>query len=258
MQDPDESDARWAGLPPIISMSLFNSVTAINHDCLISRSALPNCATNSIITSYRYHVLADPVITDPEYDALYNELKALEAEHPELITPDLPTQRAGSDLSEDFPKVAPRRADPQPIQRLQRRRNPRRGKNATSSCCPPARELNYTLEPKLDGLTVVLTYENGVLTLAATRGNGEIGDVVTPNIRTIRTYPAADSRQSRTRPPAPERLVVRGEVMYPQARFRGAQPAPDRAGLTRLHQRPQRRVGRAQAEGFAHHARRAR
>ena len=60
---------------------------------------------------YRYHVLADPVIADAEYDALYNELKALESEHPELITPDSPTQRAGSDLSEDFPKVrTPRRS----------------------------------------------------------------------------------------------------------------------------------------------------
>lgn len=161
---------------------------------------------------YRYNVLADPVITDPEYDALYNELRALEEAHPELITPDSPTQRAGSDLSEDFPKVR----HPAPILSLSNAYNDdeiRAWEERNLKLLPSGTELEYTLEPKLDGLTVVLTYENGILTLGATRGNGEIGDVVTPNIRTIRTIPLKIPTNP-TKPPAPERLVVRGEVMY--------------------------------------------
>ncbi len=161
---------------------------------------------------YRYNVLSDPVISDAEYDALYNELRELEAAHPELITPDSPTQRAGSDLSEDFPKVR----HPAPILSLSNgyslddiraweERNLRLLASGTT--------LDYTLEPKLDGLTVVLTYEKGVLVQGATRGSGEIGDVVTPNIRTIRNIPLRIPAH-RDGPPAPALLVVRGEVMY--------------------------------------------
>lgn len=161
---------------------------------------------------YRYNVLSDPVISDAEYDALYNELRELEAAHPELITPDSPTQRAGSDLSEDFPKVR----HPAPILSLSNgyslddiraweERNLRLLASGTT--------LDYTLEPKLDGLTVVLTYEKGVLVQGATRGSGEIGDVVTPNIRTIRNIPLRIPAH-RDGPPPPALLVVRGEVMY--------------------------------------------
>ncbi len=161
---------------------------------------------------YRYHVLADPVITDPEFDALYNELKALENAHPELITPDSPTQRAGSDLSEDFPKT--RHAAP--ILSLSNTYNEaeiRAWDERNLRLLPSGTKLDYTLEPKLDGLTVVLTYENGLLTLGATRGNGEIGDVVTPNIRTIRSIPLRIPTNPEEGNP-PERLVVRGEVMF--------------------------------------------
>ncbi|MBI1258105.1 MAG: NAD-dependent DNA ligase LigA [Chloroflexi bacterium] len=161
---------------------------------------------------YRYNVLADPIITDPEYDALYNELKALETEHPELITPDSPTQRAGSDLSEDFPKTR----HIAPILSLANTYNDddiRAWDERNLKLLPSGTQLNYTLEPKLDGLTVVLTYENGVLTLAATRGNGEIGDVVTPNIRTIRSIPLRIPANPE-KGEAPERLIVRGEVMF--------------------------------------------
>ena len=161
---------------------------------------------------YRYHVLADPVITDPEFDALYNELKALEAEYPELITPDSPTQRAGSDLSEDFPKsrhVAPILS----LANTYNEEDIRAWDERNLKLLPSGTQLSYTLEPKLDGLTVVLTYENGLLTLAATRGNGEIGDVVTPNIRTIRSIPLRIPANP-DNGTAPERLVVRGEVMF--------------------------------------------
>jgi DNA ligase (NAD+) len=160
---------------------------------------------------YRYHVLSDPVISDAEYDLLYNELKTIEKEHPELITPDSPTQRAGSDLSEDFPKVR----HPSPILSLGNAYNIdelKAWEDRALKLLPTGTRLDYTLEPKLDGLTVVLTYEKGVLVQGATRGNGEIGDVVTPNIRTIRTVPLRIPTR-RDGPPPPELLVVRGEVM---------------------------------------------
>jgi DNA ligase (NAD+) len=161
---------------------------------------------------YRYHVLSDPVISDGEYDLLYNELKALEAEHPELITPDSPTQRAGSDLSEEFPKVR----HPAPILSLGNAysiEELRAWEERNLKLLPAGTQLDYTFEPKLDGLTVVLTYEKGVLVQGATRGNGEIGDVVTPNIRTIRTIPLRIPARP-DGPPPPELLVVRGEVLY--------------------------------------------
>ncbi len=178
---------------------------------------------------YRYNVLSDPVITDAEYDRLFNELKALEAEHPELITPDLPTQRAGSDLSEDFPKVR----HPAPILSLSNGYNEadlRAWEERNLKLLPSGTQLNYTLEPKLDGLTVVLTYENGVLTLAATRGNGEVGDVVTPNIRTIRSIPLRIPTAP-DKPPAPEHLVVRGEVMFLKADFEAVNQRQAAQGL---------------------------
>lgn len=162
---------------------------------------------------YRYYVLSQPTISDAEYDALYNELRAIEAEHPEWITPDSPTQRAGSDLSDDFAKVR----HPAPILSLSNGYNDadlRDWEARNLRLLPSGTTLTYTLEPKLDGLTVVLTYEDGILTQAATRGNGEIGDVVTPNIRTIRTIPLRIPHRRGNVGNAPQRLVVRGEVLY--------------------------------------------
>ncbi len=178
---------------------------------------------------YRYNVLADPIITDPEYDALYNELRALEEAHPELVTPDSPTQRAGSDLSDDFQKTR----HVAPILSLSNAYNDeeiRAWEERNLRLLPSDTQLDYTLEPKLDGLTVVLTYENGILTLAATRGNGEIGDVVTPNIRTIRSIPLRIPANPE-KPPAPERLVVRGEVMFLKQDFEALNQRQTEQGL---------------------------
>jgi len=178
---------------------------------------------------YRYNVLSDPVITDAEYDLLYRELVQIEQEHPELLTPDSPTQRAGNDLSEDFPKLR----HPAPILSLS---------NAFSAddlnaweernlkLLPAGTALNYTLEPKLDGLTIVITYENGVLTRAATRGNGEMGDDVTANVKTIRTVPLRIPVR-KDGPPAPEKLVVRGEVMFLKEHFEALNRKQAEAGL---------------------------
>lgn len=163
---------------------------------------------------YRYHVLSAPVITDAEYDKLYHELRALEEAHPELITPDSPTQRAGSDLSEDFPKLR----HPAPILSLSNCfsvEDLRAWEERNLKLLPAGTPLAYTLEPKLDGLSIVITYENGMLTKAATRGNGEVGDDVTANVRTIRTVPLRiPVNPTQARYPTPERLTVRGEVLF--------------------------------------------
>jgi DNA ligase (NAD+) len=182
--------------------------------------------------SYRYYVLSDPLVTDAEYDTLYNELKQLEDEHPELITPDSPTQRAGSDLSEDFPKVE----HPAPILSLA---------NATDAeelyaweernlkLLPSGTELDYTLEPKLDGLSVVIRYDNGILAQAATRGNGQVGDDVTNNVRTINTVPLRIPATP-DGPTPPERLYVRGEVLFLKSDFEQLNRQQEAAELPRF------------------------
>jgi DNA ligase (NAD+) len=178
--------------------------------------------------SYAYYVLNAPIVPDAEFDALYRELVALEADHPELITPDSPTQRAGSDLSDDFPKV--RHAAP--ILSLSNAYNAddlRAWEERNLKLLPAGTTLDYTFEPKLDGLTIVIAYENGVLTQAATRGNGEQGDDVTPNIRTIRTIPLRIPASGNT--PPPERLVVRGEVLYLKKDFESVNRRQAELGL---------------------------
>ncbi|MEO1645547.1 MAG: NAD-dependent DNA ligase LigA, partial [Chloroflexota bacterium] len=134
--------------------------------------------------SYRYYILNDPIITDGEYDKLYHELVQIEDEHPELRTPDSPTQRVGSDLDSDFDKVQ----HAAPILSLSNAFDAddlQKWEDRNQKLLPDNVELNYVLEPKLDGLSIVLTYENGVLVTAATRGNGEAGDDVTLNVKTI-------------------------------------------------------------------------
>lgn len=167
--------------------------------------------------NYRYHVLNAPIITDSEYDALFAELKRLEAEHPELITPDSPTQRVGSDLQEDLPKVR----HPAPILSLGNVFSPdeiRAWRERIGRLLPENARLSYVVEPKFDGLTVVLTYEGGVLVQGATRGNGELGDDITPNVRTVRTIPLRIP-VSGDGPAVPRRLVVRGEVIFHKKDF---------------------------------------
>ena len=168
---------------------------------------------------YRYHVLSAPVISDAEYDLLYHKLKALEDEHPELITADSPTQRAGTEPLDGFEKVT----HPAPILSLSNAFNVEdlfAWRQRIGRLLPdPEAKLDYVAEPKLDGLTVVLTYRDGVLVQGATRGNGEIGEDVTQNLRTIRAIPqripvAPDSELS-----APPYLVVRGEVFFPLDKF---------------------------------------
>jgi DNA ligase (NAD+) len=181
---------------------------------------------------YRYNVLHKPVITDAEYDRLYHELVEIEEEYPELRTSDSPTQRVGSDLDSDFPKV--RHAAP--ILSLSNAFNAedlQKWEERNHKLLPDNIELDYVLEPKLDGLSIVLTYENGVLTTAATRGNGEMGDDVTPNVRTISTIPLRIPANPESELQAPPRLVVRGEVLFLKADFEKLNHEQDARGLPR-------------------------
>ncbi len=162
---------------------------------------------------YRYHVLDDPSIGDSEYDGLMQELKALEAQHPELITPDSPTQRVGGAPVAEFGAVE--HAVPmlsldnafseQDVRDFDRRIHERLRRQA---------DIRYSAEPKLDGLAVSLIYRRGALQRAATRGDGIHGEDVTANVRTIRGVPLA------LRGAVPELIEVRGEIFMPVAGFK--------------------------------------
>src|SRR5437588_2004263 len=159
---------------------------------------------------YRYYVLDDPEIGDDEYDALLDELRAIEAEHPELRTPDSPTQRVGDEPVSELEKVR----HPQSMLSLANARSAdelrawilrMRNHLAREGIEDP--EFEYVAEPKIDGLAISLVYRDGEFDRGATRGNGEVGEDVTHNLRTI---PAIPLRLDIPEPPA--LLEVRGEV----------------------------------------------
>lgn len=179
---------------------------------------------------YRYYITNASSITDGEYDRLYQELVTLESQHPGLITPDSPTQRTGSDLQGDFEKVP----HPAPILSLSNcfsENDLYAWEERNRKLLPAGTVLDYTLEPKLDGLTVVITYENGLLARAATRGNGLIGDDVTANVRTIRSVPLRIPVDPTADVPVPKKLVVRGEVMFLKKDFAALNERQREAGL---------------------------
>jgi DNA ligase (NAD+) len=156
----------------------------------------------------RYYVLDDPVIGDEDYDKLLDELRAIEAEHPELLTPDSPTQRTGGEPLDRLDKVT----HLQPMLSLANARSEEelrgwidRMRNHLAREGIEAPEFRYVAEPKIDGLAISLLYRDGVLERGATRGNGEIGEDVTHNLRTIPTIPLRIAD-------APPLLEVRGEV----------------------------------------------
>jgi DNA ligase (NAD+) len=163
-----------------------------------------------------YYLHDDPEIGDDEYDDLLNELRALEAEHPELRTPDSPTQRVGAPPLQRFPPVK----HLEQMLSLGNARNEEelrgwenRIANHLKRMDITASESSYTTEPKIDGLAITLTYKHGVLIRGATRGNGEVGEDVTPNLRTIEGIPP-ELRN-------PTALVeVRGEAYLPIEAFK--------------------------------------
>ena len=171
--------------------------------------------------AYRYHVLDDPIISDAEYDRLLQELIKIEAEHPDWITPDSPTQRAGAQVSEKFPKVP----HPAPILSLANAfsgSDVRDWYTRISKLIPAGRQVAFVVEPKIDGLTVVLHYRDGVFVQGATRGDGTIGEDVTPNLRTVRSVPLkipVTKDKSKAALNIPKQLVVRGEAFIETRAF---------------------------------------
>jgi DNA ligase (NAD+) len=163
--------------------------------------------------NYRYHALDDPEVPDAEYDKLMLELRALEAQHPELLTPDSPTQRVGAAPVAVFGVVKHRLAmlsldnafSEEDVRDFDRRVRERLAREEP---------VRYSAEPKLDGLAVSARYENGVFVQGATRGDGETGEDITHNLRTIKALPM----KLRAERPPPV-LEVRGEVFMPLAGF---------------------------------------
>ena len=162
--------------------------------------------------NYRYYILDDPQIPDAEWDRLLQELRALEAAHPELVTADSPTQRVGAAPLDEFAEVRHRvpmlsldnAFTDEDVHAFDRRVCERLG---TSD------EIEYSAEPKLDGLAISVTYENGVFVRAATRGDGTSGEDVTANVRTIRSLPLHLLGK------APPLFEARGEVFMPVSGF---------------------------------------
>jgi DNA ligase (NAD+) len=164
---------------------------------------------------HRYYVLDDPEISDPDYDDLLRELREIEEANPELRTPDSPTQRVGGAPLDKFNRVEHH----EPMLSLANARNEdelrawaKRVERQLERLDISGREIRYVTEPKVDGLAISLTYENGVLTRGATRGDGRIGEEVTHNLRTMKSIPLSIED-------APELVEVRGEVYLPLAGF---------------------------------------
>jgi len=171
--------------------------------------------------NYRYHVLDEPSIPDAEYDRLFHELKALEVEHPELVTSDSPTQRVGSAALSAFTQVRheiPMLSLGNAFEEVDLREFDRRVTEGldlpTGDLFGAGAAVEYSCEPKLDGLAVSLLYQDGVLVRGATRGDGATGEDISVNVRTVRNIPL--KLQGSGWPPT---LEVRGEVFMSKAGF---------------------------------------
>jgi DNA ligase (NAD+) len=174
----------------------------------------------------RYYVLDEPTVGDDTYDALLDELRAIEADHPQLRTPDSPTQRVGAPPLDRFEQVE----HAEQMLSLGNARNEEelrawetRVRNHLKRLDITAAEFSYTTEPKIDGLAMSLTYERGIFTRGATRGDGRIGEDVTQNLRTIGSIPLRIED-------APELVEVRGEVYLPIADFKALNERRAEAG----------------------------
>ncbi|HXG23949.1 MAG TPA: NAD-dependent DNA ligase LigA, partial [Chthonomonadales bacterium] len=178
--------------------------------------------------NYLYYVLDSPEISDAAYDLLFQELRALEEQYPELVTPDSPTQRVGAGIATTFAPVAHRvpmlsldnAFDAEELREWDRRIKRFLGLH-------PDERIEYLAELKMDGLSISITYENGQLVRAATRGNGFTGEDVTPNVRTIRSIPLRlrnpdlnrAAKDGRCLHPVPTLLEARGEIFLTHHEF---------------------------------------
>ena len=169
--------------------------------------------------NHRYYILDDPSVPDAEYDRLMQQLLAIEAKHPELITPDSPTQRVGATPLEGFKQVThalpmlslDNAFNEQDLKDFDRKVRERLFKANGQDLDT---QITYTCEPKLDGIAVSLTYEDGLLSFAATRGDGSRGEDITQNMRTLDSVPLRLMGRG-----WPKVLEVRGEVFMPSAGF---------------------------------------
>ena len=156
----------------------------------------------------KYYVLDAPEMADHEYDRLLRELEELEGEYPDLALPDSPTKRVGGEALSQFEKVQ----HPVPLMSLQDVFSVEDLQEFLTKMKEAYPGAEFSVEPKIDGLSVALEYENGVFVRGATRGDGQVGEDVTENLKTIRSIPM-------TIPDAPSRLIVRGEVFMPKSVF---------------------------------------
>ncbi len=157
---------------------------------------------------YRYYVLDDPTMEDYEYDRLYRELEELENAHPELARADSPTKRVGGEVLSQFEKVS----HPVPLMSLQDVFSMEELNDFLEKTIAAEGNAEFSVEPKIDGLSVALEYVDGKFVRGATRGDGTVGEDVTENLKTIRSIPM-------TLTGAPSRLIVRGEVFMPKKSF---------------------------------------
>ena len=173
--------------------------------------------------NYRYHALDAPEISDAEFDALFRELAAIEEQHPELVTPDSPTQRVGAQPVAGFAEAV----HPSPMLSLGNAFDEEQfmAWHRRAQALVDGEAFGMVCELKFDGLAVALTYEDGVLVRGATRGNGAVGEDVTSNLRTVRSIPL------RLLEEVPGRLEVRGEVLFPKSRFAELNREREEAGL---------------------------
>ncbi len=177
-----------------------------------------------------YYVLDSPEITDAEFDQLMNELKKLEAEHPELITPDSPTQRVGGKPREGFVKV--KHSSPmlsldngyseEELRDWERRVHELSGR----------KDVEYMCELKLDGMSLSLGYKDGQLERGVTRGDGNVGEDVTANVRTVRSIPLSIAKEKLKKAGLPADFEVRGEMLMPLAGFRRMNEEREKQGLS--------------------------
>ena len=181
-----------------------------SHALAQSRAQVEHLRAEIELHNHRYYVLDDPLISDAEYDQLFRELQALEAQYPELLTPDSPTQRVGSKPVSAFAEVQHRTAMLSLNNAFSE--GEVRAFDARIREALGVDEVEYAVEPKFDGLAITLTYQNGVFVQGATRGDGATGEEVTENLRTVRSIPL------RLSPPLTA-LEVRGEVLMFKADF---------------------------------------
>ena len=168
---------------------------------------------------YEYYVLDQPTMQDCDYDQKLRRLEELEAAHPETVTPDSPTQRVGGQALESFSQVQHR----VPLESLQDVFDFAELEAFDQRVRDVVPDAAYVVEPKVDGLSVALEYEDGLFVRGATRGDGQVGEDVTENLRTVRSIPLKI-------PDAPPRLIVRGEVFMPKKVFHSLNEERERRG----------------------------